>query len=115
MFNQQCTRQLSASPPPAFSYQPMQNYDHSYRQSYGHFPVYQTVPSTYGTMSFPEYTETIPAGSPMVHPSMNSRKPAYDEDIISPFSMSYASMAGIDLVPQQAHPEPGLSSVHYAR
>jgi hypothetical protein len=29
------------------------------------------------------------------------RKLAYDEDLISPFSMSYATMAGIDLVQQQ--------------
>lgn len=116
MFGQQCTRQLSASPPPAFSYQPVQHhYDPSYRAPFTQIPIYNSEPPTYTTMTFPEYTESIPAGIPMVHGALHpTRKPAYDEDIISPFGMSYASMAGIELLPQPPHPEPGLS-VHYAR
>ncbi|KAJ5934690.1 hypothetical protein N7466_004237 [Penicillium verhagenii] len=117
MFGQQCTRQLSASPPPAFSYPPMSQYD-AYRQTYGQIPVYQTIPSSYGGLSFPEYSDAIPSVVPMVPTAAMGapRKPAYDEDIMSPFSMSYASMAGIELCAQPSHPEPGLSmpSLSYA-
>ncbi|OQD72448.1 hypothetical protein PENDEC_c021G01480 [Penicillium decumbens] len=111
MFGQQCTRQLSASPPPVFSYAPLHTYD-AYRPAYGQLPVYHSVPSTYGeVMSYPaEYGESLPSLVPMIsgHPPGTIRKPAYDEDIISPFSMSYASMAGIDLCSQPSQPQPGL-------
>lgn len=116
MFAQQCTRQLSASPPPAFSYPPLPTYD-GYRPTYGQVPVYHTVPSSYHEMSFSaEYGDHVSSILPMV-PSQAMgapRKPTYDEDIISPFSMSYASMAGIDLCPQPSHPEPSLP-VHFPR
>ncbi|KAJ5907942.1 hypothetical protein N7495_000624 [Penicillium taxi] len=111
MFAQQSTRQLSASPSPVFSYPPLQSTAYeTYRPSYSQLPVYHTVPSTYGEMSFPEYGETLPAVVPMMTSSMvTPRKSAYDEDIISPFSMSYASMAGIDICAQpSSHPEPVL-------
>lgn len=117
MFGQQCTRQLSASPPPAFSYPPLQTYD-AYRPPYGQLPVYHTVPSAYGeVMSYPgEYGESLPSMVPMIPGAHlgTPRKHAYDEDIISPFSMSYASMAGIDICQQPSQPEPGLP-VHYPR
>jgi len=117
MFGQQCTRQLSASPPPVFSYAPLHTYD-AYRPAYGQLPVYHSVPSTYGEVtSYPaEYGESLPSLVPMIpgHPPGTIRKPAYDEDIISPFSMSYASMAGIDLCSQPSQPQPGLP-VHFPR
>lgn len=93
LFAQQCTRQLSASPPPVFSYPSMSPYD-TYRPYQS--PIYH-APSTYSDISYTEYSE--PALVPL--PSMQ-RKLAYDEDLISPFSMSYATMAGIDLCQQQA-------------
>ncbi|KAJ5198769.1 uncharacterized protein N7498_007886 [Penicillium cinerascens] len=116
MFGQQCTRQLSASPLPVFSYPPLQTYD-TYRPTYGQLPVYHTVPSTYGdVMSYPtEYGESLPSMVPVIPGStLGARKPTYDEDIISPFSMSYASIAGIDICPQPSQPEPCLS-VHFPR
>ncbi|KAJ5570404.1 uncharacterized protein N7459_009834 [Penicillium hispanicum] len=110
MFAQQCTRQLSASPPPVFSYPSLPSYD-AYRPAYGQVPVYHTVPSSYHDMPFSGgYGPSVSSVVPMV-PSQAMgapRKPTYDEDIISPFSMSYASMAGIDLCPPASHPEPGL-------
>ncbi|CEO61060.1 hypothetical protein PMG11_05437 [Penicillium brasilianum] len=105
MFGQQCTRQLSASPPPVFSYPPLPSYD-AYRPSYGQMPIYHTVPSSYNDISFADYGEPVPSVVPMAGAPGIGRKP-YDEDMMSPFSMSYASMAGIDLVPQQ-HAEPSL-------
>jgi hypothetical protein len=111
MFGQQCTRQLSASPPPVFSYPPLPSYD-GYRPSYGQMPVYHTVPSSYSDISFAEYGEPVPSVVPMVGAPGIGRKP-YDEDMMSPFGMSYATMAGIDLVPQQ-HAEQSLP-VHFPR
>ncbi|KGO75113.1 hypothetical protein PITC_069830 [Penicillium italicum] len=102
MFAQQCTRQLSASPPPVFSYPSMLSYD-TYRQSaYSQSPIYHPTPSTYSEIAYQtEYGESVPSLVPVL-PSMQARKLAYDEDLISPFSMSYATMAGIDLCQQQA-------------
>ncbi|KAJ6169618.1 hypothetical protein N7497_002461 [Penicillium chrysogenum] len=81
MFAQQCTRQLSASPPPVFSYPSMSSYD-TYRQSaYPQSPIYHTAPSNYSEVAYQtEYGEPVPRWSPM----------------------SYATMAGIDLCQQQA-------------
>lgn len=116
MFAQQCTRQLSASPPPVFSYPLLPTYD-AYRPTYGPLPVYHTVPSTYNELPFPgEYGEHVPSVVPMMPgPGLvgPARKPTYDEDIISPFSMSYATMAGIDLCPRSSQPEPG-PPVHFS-
>lgn len=74
------------------------------------------MPSTYHEMPFPaEYSDPFPSVVPMAPgPALAmARKSTYDEDIISPFSMSYATMAGIDLCPQPSHPEPGLP-VHFS-
>lgn len=111
MFGQQCTRQLSASPPPVFSYPPMPNYD-NFRPGYGQLPVYHSVPSSYSDISFANYGDPVPSILPMVSGPAIGRKP-YDEDMMSPFSMSYASMAGIDLMPQP-HAETSLP-VHFPR
>ncbi|KAI3142048.1 hypothetical protein CBS147325_5745 [Penicillium roqueforti] len=101
MFAQQCTRQLSASPPPVFSYPSMASYD-TYRPSYAQPPIYHAAPSTYSEIAYQaEYGEQLPSLVSML-PSMQARKLAYDDDLISPFSMSYATMAGIDLCQQQA-------------
>lgn len=121
MFAQQCTRQLSASPPPVFSYPSMSSYD-TYRQSvYSQSPIYHAAPSTYSEIAYqPEYGEPAPSLVPVL-PSMQARKLAYDEDLISPFSMSYATMAGIDLCQQQAQAQshsqhqPSALPVHFPR
>ncbi|OQE21385.1 hypothetical protein PENSTE_c012G01341 [Penicillium steckii] len=108
MFAQQCTRQLSASPPPVFSYPPIPTYD-TYRQPYNQLPIYHNVPSTYSELSYhTDYNEPVNSVVPMMPGTAMgvSRKP-YEEEMISPFSMSYASMAGIDLCAQPQH-DPGL-------
>ena len=114
MFAQQCTRQLSASPPPVFSYPPIPTYD-TYRQPYNQLPIYHNVPSTYSELSYhTDYNEPVNSVVPMMPGTAMgvSRKP-YEEEMISPFSMSYASMAGIDLCAQPQH-DPGLP-VHFPR
>lgn len=116
MFAQQCTRQLSASPPPVFSYPPIPTYD-TYRQPYSQLPLYHNVPATYNEMSFAgDYGEPVNSGIPMIPGTAMGvgRKQVYEEEMISPFSMSYASMAGIDLCAQPPQAEPGLP-VHFPR
>ncbi|KAG2024465.1 hypothetical protein GB937_003656 [Aspergillus fischeri] len=106
MFSHQCTRQLSASPPPVFSYPSYPHLDPYRQASYGTSPAYS---STYSDLSSfqGEYGTPVPsimpvamsAGGPLKRPHTYA-----DEEIISPFSMSYATMAGIDLCPTSHHP-----------
>ncbi|EAW10084.1 bZIP transcription factor [Aspergillus clavatus NRRL 1] len=107
MFSHQCTRQLSASPPPVFSYPSYPHLD-PYRQStYGPSPVYSSIASTYSDLSSfqGEYGTPVPSILPPTMASGPVKRPhTYaDEEIINPFSMSYATMAGIDLCPAPHH------------
>jgi hypothetical protein len=94
----------------------MSPYD-AYRQSaYTQSPIYHAAPSTYSEIAYQtEYGSPISSLVPVL-PSMQ-RKLAYDEDLISPFSMSYATMAGIDMCQQQAQSQSHLESlpVHIPR
>jgi len=96
MFAQQNTRQLTASPP-IFSY-PSYPYTTSYTQSmYAQQSPYQSIPSQYGEyLGQSSYLEPLPASMSLVNPGKHASAYA-DEDILNPFSMSYASMAGIDI------------------
>ncbi|KAF9891276.1 hypothetical protein FE257_004840 [Aspergillus nanangensis] len=123
MFSYQYTRQLSASPPPVLSYPSYPHLDPYGQPAYGQPPAYHSIPGAYSDMSFQgDYGSSVPSVIPV---SMGTTAPikrphAYgDEDIMSPFNMSYASMAGIDLcppTPQQIAeanlPMPALSQVY---
>jgi hypothetical protein len=114
MFAQQCTRQLSASPPPVFSY-PSSSYSYteSYNQTSRPQPVYPTISQAYNDLSFPnQYLHALPANYPTLPPATSSmkRESVYaDEDIMNPFTVNYATMAGIDIpVPAQSYQESNL-------
>lgn len=91
MFSYQHTRQLSTSPPPSFSYQAYPSIEH------GQFP-----PSVSNYMAYP-----VPVSSSCMMPpstmTYQTSMPAiikpevYEEDDMNPFSLSYASMAGVDV------------------
>ena len=88
MFSQQSTRELSTSPPPVsyslFSTTDSMDYS-SYPQANSYMPLY------------PQYVHPI-QHSCMAHPAAPLIKQEfYGEDEISPFSMSYATMAGMDV------------------
>jgi hypothetical protein len=109
MFSYQSTRQLSTSPPPILSYPSYSALDAYGQSSYAHPPQYHSISGAYNDLSsyHSEYSSHMP---PLLPVSMHGAGPAMkkyssygDEDIISPFNMSYASMAGIDLSPPQ-HP-----------
>lgn len=97
MFSLQCTRQLSASPPPVFSYT-----SYSHLNPYGS-PVYGQSPPLYHSPSFqsaniPSFHDLSSFAGDYDHPATGQTKRSYaDEEILSPFSMSYATMAGINL------------------
>ncbi|KAL4899148.1 hypothetical protein BDW74DRAFT_163949 [Aspergillus multicolor] len=104
MFSYQSTRQLSTSPPPILSYPPYSSLDPYSHSSYG------SHPSPYHHSFSDPYHHDYPSPMPSLLPlSMHGAGPATkkysygDDDIISPFNMSYASMAGIDLSPPQHH------------
>lgn len=121
MFSHQSTRQLSASPPPVFSH----------ASPYPHLDGYMLSPSP--TSMYSSYddagmgvglsrgygggdpTQTHSMMGPLQPPAAAAAGPvkrmqaAYDEEILSPFSMSYATMAGIDLSPPTPQPLPESS------
>lgn len=111
MFSHQSTRQLSASPPPVFSY-PSYPYPETYGQSvYSQHSMYHSMTAPYDDISTiqGQYLEPFPSTMTTTAPSTASTKRANvfaEEDILSPFSLSYATMAGIDL-PATSHAPPG--------
>lgn len=98
MFSQQYTRQLSTSPPP-FSYASLGGTDASanYAQ-YSQSNAYCNMPPT---MDIPIYPSSYV--QPMHQTYANGiatppiKQEFYAEDEINPFSMSYASIAGVDV------------------
>lgn len=97
MFSYQHTRQLSTSPPPLISY-----------SSYSSTASNQSVPDTRKSNCF-SIPITSSDASYLLGPthgfanylpnvsSSNIKQEYYEEDDINPFSLSYASMGGVDL------------------
>jgi len=115
MFAHQYTRQLSTSPPP-FSYSAYAS--DPYYASYPPQASYPAIPySSPELAAYPAYLPPLTAASygsalpSLAHPA--KQEPYYGEDEMNPFSMSYASMAGIDLATaqpyQDSHPHVILS------
>ncbi|KAK5017553.1 hypothetical protein LTR39_001483 [Cryomyces antarcticus] len=104
MFSHQYTRQLSTSPPP-FSYATYPE-THTY-SPYPHHTAYHGFPTVSSESSmFTSYLPPLPTNYSTTLPSMihPTKREYYGEEEISPFSMSYASMAGMDIqVPHTYH------------
>ncbi|MCJ1226016.1 hypothetical protein MMC12_002665 [Toensbergia leucococca] len=110
MFLRQYTRQLSASPPPAFTYSypvPEPGIHTPYPQ---HTP-YHSLPTPY-----PEFTGQplyLPP-LPTTLPSMSSCEPGSakqdsyftDEDMLGSFDMSYSSLTGMEIPTSQSYQDP---------
>ncbi|KAK4547374.1 hypothetical protein LTR36_001030 [Oleoguttula mirabilis] len=115
MFSQQFTRQLSTSPPP-FSYGSLPTTDSMSYASYPQATTYCGMQSI--NMDMPLYPQYLP---PVQH-SYNMTTPQikqefYGDDEMSPFSMSYASMASVDVSAAQSYHDvaaytPPLSDYH---
>ena len=102
MFSQQFTRQLSTSPPP-FSYASLPASESINYASYPPATGYCGMQSTGLDMPlYPQYLPSIqqPYATGIATPQI--KQEFYGDDEMSPFSMSYASMAGVDISAAQS-------------
>jgi len=110
MFSHQHTRQLSTSPPP-FSYGSSNLTDLSAISQYQQRPSYSTYPYVSSDLhSYQNYLPSLNQGFP---PFLSSKvapvkQEYFGEDEMSPFSMSYASMAGVEIPYTAAYQEPAM-------
>ncbi|PGH27103.1 hypothetical protein AJ80_01290 [Polytolypa hystricis UAMH7299] len=112
MFSQRETRQLSTSPPPSFSYP-----EYSYPGTCG----YSQYPDSTNCRSLPISYANYPPTTHYVQPLLSSASPASsmisreqsypEEEVFTPFGMSYASMAGIDVPPSVSSYRDSASTV----
>jgi hypothetical protein len=97
MFSQQYTRQLSTSPPP-FAYATLGGNDtNSNYTTYSQPNAYCNMPPTMDIPLYPSYMQPIqqPYTNGMATPPI--KQEFYAEDEVNPFSMSYASITGVDV------------------
>jgi hypothetical protein len=105
MFSYQSKRQLFAPPSPIPSCPSYSALDGYGKSLCTHPPQYYSFSDAYNDLSY--HGESFMA--PLLPVSMHGAGPAMkkysygDEEIISPFNMSYALMAGNDLSPPQHH------------
>ncbi|KAI5274297.1 hypothetical protein E4T47_02790 [Aureobasidium subglaciale] len=102
MFSYQHTRQLSTSPPPLFSY-----------QAYPSIEQGQFAASMSNYMSYPLAATSscmVPSSTMAYQTSMpvTIKPEVYEEDDMNPFSLSYASMAGVDVTSQFSYQTPTI-------
>ncbi|KAF2145640.1 uncharacterized protein K452DRAFT_264843 [Aplosporella prunicola CBS 121167] len=97
LFSHQYTRQLSTSPPP-FAYSTYPAPDMTY-SSYSQSPYHAIPITTAEPQVFTPYLPPISSAYPGTLPSIGqaTKQEFYSDEEISPFSMNYASMAGIDI------------------
>ena len=104
MFSHQYTRQLSTSPPPlSYSTYPSETVTYAPYTQHAQYPSIHAA-----TPELPVFTPYLPPLSSNYHQSVPSmgyapKQEYYGSDEMSPFSMSYASMAGIDIPASQAY------------
>lgn len=102
MFSYQHTRQLSTSPPPLFSYQAYKSIEHGqFAPSVSNYMAYP-IPVSSSCM-MPSSTMTYQTGMPAI-----IKPEVYEEDDMNPFSLSYASMAGVDVTSQFSYQTPAV-------
>ena len=118
LFGQHSPRQLSASPPPSLSYATYPPADTSFYSTFSQQP-YSTAQMSYPDYSFsPSYGYSLPTMLPTLASQGQKRETVFtDDDILSPFSMNYASMAGMQLPAPQDYWNTGVhvSSTFSAR
>jgi len=100
MFSQKNTRQLSVSPPQVFSYASYPFPEHCIHTPYPQHTACHAMPALCADM--PMQSQYL-APFPSVLPGMMPSGAAMKRDILSPFSLSYASMAAIDIPTAQPY------------
>ena len=106
MFSQQFTRQMSTSPPP-FSYGTVPTAENVSYATYQQPASYCNMPGNGMDMPlYPQYLPPVQQSYQHIVPSMGNtpiKQEYYNDDDMSPFSMSYASMAGVDVSSAQSY------------
>jgi hypothetical protein len=97
MFSQQYTRQLSTSPPP-FSYASMSgNEANANYATYSQPHAYCNMPPTMDIPLYPSYIQPMHQAYANGIATPPIKQEFYAEDEVNPFSMSYASITGVDV------------------
>lgn len=106
------SRHLPVSPPTYSTYPPTTSY---LQHEYQHSPSYQTSQQNYFyEYQYPtDYSQSLPPTLPTMLPSTYATKqePMFGEDdLMNPFSMNYATLAGLDVPTTQAYASPSSHS-----
>ena len=101
------SRHVSISSPPALTYSTYPPTTSYLQHEYASHPSYQTSQQNYFfDYQYPtDYSQSLPPTLPTMLPSTYATKqePLYGEDdLMNPFSMNYASLAGLDVPTTQA-------------
>ena len=106
-FGQRFSRELSASPPPLFSYSSYPPSEPMYYTDYSQQPSSQSVPAPFYDHSFhPQYAHSLQSTLPIMPSSTDGIKQENlfsDDDLLSPFNMNYASISGMDVNTSRAY------------
>lgn len=96
MFSQQYTRQLSTSPPP-FSYHSLATSEGANYTAYPQSNAYCNMPHTMDIPLYHSYVQPMHHAYPNGMATPPIKQEFYPDEEINPFSMSYASIAGVDV------------------
>jgi hypothetical protein len=104
---QRFSRELSASPPPLFSYSTYPPSEPIYYTDYSQQPSSQAVPAPfYDHSSYHHYNASLHSTLPIMPSSTDGIKQETlfpDDDFLSPFNMNYASISAMDVNTSQAY------------
>jgi hypothetical protein len=109
------SRHLPVSSPPALSYSTYPPTTSYLQHEYQHSPSYHTAHQNYFyEYQYPtDYSQSLPPTLPTMLPSTYATKQEPmlgEEDLMNPFSMNYASLAGLDVSSSQAYSSPSSQS-----
>ncbi|MCJ1439271.1 hypothetical protein MMC27_008663 [Xylographa pallens] len=107
MFSRQYTRQLSASPPPAFTYSYPMPEPPPIHAPYPQHAPFHSLPAPYSdyqsqSLYLPPLPVTLPSMSSYDNP-IKSETQFTEDDMISHFNMSYSSMGGMEVPTTQSY------------
>lgn len=105
-FGQHFTRELSASPPPMFTYSTYPPSEQLYYNDFSQTSS-QAVPAAYYDHTYHhQYNASLQSTLPIMPSSNDGIKQENlfsDDDLLSPFNMNYASISGMDVNPSRAY------------
>ena len=107
VFGHRFARELSASPPPLFSYSTYPPSEPLYYADYSQQPSSQAVAAPFYDHSFhAQYAPSLQSTLPIMPSSTDGIKQENlfsDDDLLSPFNMNYASISGMDVSTSRAY------------